>query len=409
MARHSTRFGDDRGSVLLLTAFAMIALLGMAALALDASYMYEKRNRLYAAADAAAKSGAIEVRRNNGISQTELETFAKAAVTRQGFTPDAGTNVVVHRPPTSGPYTTRANYVEVIVSELTNTFIGRVLSMASMTPTARAVAGSSSALECLITFEDLDLGVAHINMPSCAIASGGNVSVANGNAGITASDVAIGGTCSGTNCPANRTESVDTPPSDPLAGSLNASTAPTEPSSCTTINSTVNNVTIPLTAGCYNSITIGNNSTLLLGPGVYYVKGAISTGNSPHICLNVGCTFDYDNGVMIYLTGDGRVDLPNGTTMRLNAMTSGPYNGILFWQDASDANPSEFRNGSATYDLSGALYFPSADLTFGNGGGTNDCSLIVANNLDLGNGQNLFSNTCEHYGGSPLMTISLAE
>jgi hypothetical protein len=296
----------------------------------------------------------------------------------------------------------------VITSEPTSTFLGRILNMASMTPTARAVAGSSSALECLITFEDLTLGVAHIEMPTCGIASGGNVAVANGNAGINASDVAIGGTCSGSNCPSNRTEHVDAEPSDPLAGSLNPSTAPTEPSPCTS-PTVANNATLTLAAGCYNSITLGNNSTLLLGTGVYYVKGLISTGNSPHICLNVGCTFDYDNGVMIYLTGAGQVDLPNGTTMRLNAMTSGPYNGILFWQDASDSLPSRFRNGSATYDLSGALYFPSADLEFGNGGGTNDCSLIVANSLTLGNGQNMFSNTCDHYGGSPLQTISLAE
>jgi hypothetical protein len=164
-----------------------------------------------------------------------------------------------------------------------------------------------------------------------------------------------------------------------------------------------------ITAGCYSSITLDNNAKLILGPGVYYVKGPISTGQAPTFCLNAACTFDYDNGVMIYLTNTGHIDVPNHTFMRLNAMTSGPYNGILFWQDASDTLGSSFDNGNSTIDLSGALYFPTADLVFGNGGSTNDCSLIVANSLDMGNGQNTFSNTCDHYGGSPLQTISLAE
>jgi len=154
---------------------------------------------------------------------------------------------------------------------------------------------------------------------------------------------------------------------------------------------------------------LGNNSNLYLGSGIYYVTGLISTGNSPHICLDATCTLNYSAGVMIYLTGAGQIDLPNGTTMVLNAQTSGPYNGILFYQDPTDSNPANFRNGSSDYNLSGAMYFPSADVSYGNASSANDCALFVARSLTLDNGTSQLSNTCSHYGGSPILTVSIAE
>jgi Flp pilus assembly protein TadG len=404
-----SRVGDDRGQILLLTAFSMVALLGIASLALDASYMYDKRNHLFSAADAAAKSGAIEVHRNSGVSNTALQAFANQQVAAHGFSPDTTTTVTVHHAPVSGPFAGNTGYVEVIVSEQTSTFIGRILGLASMTPTARAVAGTSSGPDCIVTLggspSGLDIGVAHIDMPGCSIADNGDMSVASGNASVVASDVSVVGTCTGTNCPGNLEHGSTV--SDPLAGQLDPPPAP-DPSTCTG-PSVGASATLSLTAGCYSSITLGNNSTLLLGPGIYYVTGPITTGNSARICLNAACTFDYGNGVLIYMTGGGEINLPNGPQVVLNAMTSGPYNGILFYQDPSDTNAATFRNGSASFDLSGAMYFPTADVVFQNGGSTNDCSLFVANSLTLGNGQNTFSNTCSHYGGSPILTVSMAE
>ena len=142
---------SERGSILILTALSMTVLLGIAALSLDISFMYDKRNRLHAAADAAAKSGAFEVRRDSSISLTDLQTFANQQVSAHGFNPAGTTSVVVHHPPTSGAFTGDAGYVEVIVSEPTSTFFGRILGWTSMTPGARAVAGTSNNLACIIT------------------------------------------------------------------------------------------------------------------------------------------------------------------------------------------------------------------------------------------------------------------
>jgi len=67
------RLAGERGQILIITALGMIMLLGVAGLSIDASYMYDKRNKLFAAADAAAKIGAAEVHRNASVSAGALQ------------------------------------------------------------------------------------------------------------------------------------------------------------------------------------------------------------------------------------------------------------------------------------------------------------------------------------------------
>src|SRR4026207_817471 len=78
---------DERGQILILTALSMPVLLAIAALSIDASYMYDRRNKLYAAADAAAKAGAIEVSRDPMISHASLVNFAHHQLGGHGFRP----------------------------------------------------------------------------------------------------------------------------------------------------------------------------------------------------------------------------------------------------------------------------------------------------------------------------------
>lgn len=82
----ATRRNDD-GSILLLTVFSMIALCGIAALTLDASYAYDLRNRLAATADAAAKSSAIELWRGNDLNYAAFATHEIDAAITDGSLP----------------------------------------------------------------------------------------------------------------------------------------------------------------------------------------------------------------------------------------------------------------------------------------------------------------------------------
>src|SRR5438552_15089454 len=116
---------SERGQILIVNVASLVMLLGVAALSIDASFMYDKRNKLYAAADAAAKSAAAEVHRNPGVSTTDLRTFANHEVSALGLDPGVSTTVTINHPPANGPFTcaasptTCSNYVEAIVSALT--------------------------------------------------------------------------------------------------------------------------------------------------------------------------------------------------------------------------------------------------------------------------------------------------
>src|SRR5262245_27814106 len=76
---HRSAKGED-GSILILVAFAAVALLGMSALALDVGHAYDIRSRLSMSADAAAKAGAYEIYRANPVVNA-YQTFANKVVT----------------------------------------------------------------------------------------------------------------------------------------------------------------------------------------------------------------------------------------------------------------------------------------------------------------------------------------
>jgi hypothetical protein len=127
-------------------------------------------------------------------------------------------------------------------------------------------------------------------------------------------------------------------------------------------------------------------------------------------------------GVMFYFAGTaptgpctvtataGCIDMANSATFNLTAQTSGPYEGILMFQARENHLNASFSGNNPSYNLSGAMYFPGADVDFRNGlGATNDCTLFVARSVDIDNGNGSFSNTCAAYGGSPILTIAITE
>ena len=388
------RCGQDSGQILVLAAVSMIALLGIAALTLDTSFMYAKRNRLHSAADAAAKTAAIEVLRNAGISQASLEAFADEQVGAHGFVSDrlgGTTSVVINRGPASGPFAGDVNYVEAIVSEATSTFFGKILGFVSMTPLARAVAGAGNPSNCLIIQDDLSFGNTTLTLNGCGVGVGGDLEGANPNALITGSPtppVGVVGTCSGT-CSGMGALTTGAPaPIDPLAGL----TLPTNPGGCTA------GVAATLNPGCY--ISIGDTVTTL-NAGIYYVTGPIDIGNLS------------GTGVMIFVTGAGQLTSSgNNTALHLSAPTSGPYTGIAIFQDPANALNFDAKN-QFTLDVSGAIYMPGVDVEFKNAltFTSTNCSLFLAKSLTIKNGSGTLSNAgCgAAFGGAAFLNASIAQ
>jgi hypothetical protein len=174
---------SESGSILLLTALSMVMLLGVVALAIDGSYMYTERNRMAAAADAAAKSAAFE-RKRWGYGNSDLWRVARYEVAWQNL--DPAIVVEVNNPPNTGTYSGDNHYVEVILAKTTQTFFARVLNpvWSSLTPRVRAVAGTATPSACFITMENLDIGRDTWNLHECAIEVGGDLSANNPTAKI---------------------------------------------------------------------------------------------------------------------------------------------------------------------------------------------------------------------------------
>ena len=120
---------QETGSIPVMTALMLTVLLGITALAIDAALMYDQRNLLGAAADAAALAGAKEVKRGGSPN---LQTFANHEVVMHGFNPGGATTVEVHHPPIDGSFTGNPQYVEVLVSRPVSTFFARLLSRNTM-------------------------------------------------------------------------------------------------------------------------------------------------------------------------------------------------------------------------------------------------------------------------------------
>jgi Flp pilus assembly protein TadG len=383
----------------------MTVLLGMAALSVDASFMYDTRNRLYAAADAAAKLGAAEVLRDSSISQTDLETFAHQQVTAHGLTPGTcGSTTVgisavcVNHPPLNGPFAGQASYVEVLVSQTTSTFFGHVLGFASMVPGARAVAGSSSPTACLITTGtpgsvpvSLQIGNSQLVLNGCGVSDSGDLAGTNPNAAITGNplpSVGTVGTCSGTCGGMGSLTQHTATPVDPLAGLA----LPSVGGACIPGN------TPTLNPGCYSSIS---SAVTTLTTGIYKITGPVDIGNLT------------GNGVLLFLTGAGRLTANNNKELHLTAMTaSPPYTGIAIFQDPSDS--LNFATGNSfLLDVSGAIYMPGTDVDFPNGLTFVDsgCSLFIAKSLNIRNGSGNFGNgnCASAFGGASFLSFAVAE
>jgi hypothetical protein len=388
------RCSQDTGQILVLAAVSMIALLGIAALTLDTSFMYAKRNRLHSAADAAAKSAAIEVLRNPGVSLASLEAFADEQVGAHGFVSSrlgGTTSVVINRGPSSGPFAGNINYVEAIISESTSTFFGKILGFVSMTPLASAVAGAGNPANCLTTVENLSFGNTTLTLNGCGVGVGGDLEGTNPNALVTGSPtppVGVVGTCSGT-CTGMGNLTTGAPaPIDPLA----ALAAPTNPGGCTA------GAAATLDPGCYTSIGI---TVTTLNPGIYYVTGVIDIDNLS------------GTGVMIYVAPGGQLTSSgNNKALHLTAPTSGPYTGIAIFQDPANTLNWDVKN-QFTIDVSGAIYMPGVDVEFKNAltFTLTNCSLFLAKSLTIKNGNGSLSNAgCgAAYGGAAFLNASIAQ
>jgi putative Flp pilus-assembly TadE/G-like protein len=415
------RMRDESGQAMILVALSLVVILGFVGFATDVGVLLHDKRNLQIAADAAAIAGAKRIR----INTAQVTPAEYAASAQNGYTNGVnGVTVVPSYPAADGPHAGDPAYAEAIVRQTQRTFFMRLFGFTSMPVSARAVAfnGATTDTACLTALNSNAPDTIHlqgsftVNAPGCSVIDNSNNPNAlefTGGAGrITSGGIGVVGGMTGpystdsTPVPVSGIQQI----SDPLAGVV---TPPTyNPASCTAAPAAAKKngpVTWGTTAGattCYSG-TIKVDSAVTMTAGVYVIPGTLDFSGKGSIDGTAGVTFYIPPGGTFGNNGAGN------TTLTLTAPTSGPYNGVVIYQNAANTNDI-YLNGTPVVGLTGVIYAPSAQLDLGGNTKvgvkqTYITDFVVGKLYDFGNAELDIQNYTSIVPGSPLTTIALVE
>jgi hypothetical protein len=156
-------------------------------------------------------------------------------------------------------------------------------------------------------------------------------------------------------------------------------------------------------AGTYcNGFNLSNGNSAIMGPGVYIINGGTFSIQSGPLTAS--------GGVMVFLTNGATVSIANGSNVTLSAMTTGSYQGILFYSDRNYTPAGSGFAGGATMNLTGSLYFPTSTLTIDNGANSSGSNMaIVADMVNFAGGANFLASTASQTGisGTKFTVVSI--
>ena len=406
----------QRGQTLVMVAAMLPLLLGVSGLAVDVGLLYHHKRRMQTAADAAALGGAHEMWRNR---LTAIVPSGRAQSASNGFTHNGTSTVVnVYHPPISGYYIGNTRFVEAQITQPAPTWFMQLFGWADVGISGRAVAGAgANAQHCIYALDpsapDAFRADSSVRLEAtCGVVVNSTNATAmhtTSSAVVTASTFDVsGGYWRESSSIATPNPNVGMlPDPDPLA----YMEPPDASGACNHINWTRDNNTHTLNPGVYcNGIRIVSNGVVNLNPGMYIIKGGGIVLESNAILRGEGVTF--------YLTGTstypyGGLDWQSSTQVRLKAPTTGPYAGILFFQDRTMPSTAinYIRSSNNSY-LEGALYFPTQTLQVESSTTTEAAyTLVIARIIQMQSSAYLRvnNNYSSLGGGSPLKKLTLVE
>jgi Flp pilus assembly protein TadG len=427
----------ESGNVIVLTAMMATAFFGVMGLAVEVSGFYSAKRKMQTAADAGAKSGAIEIWRVSGNWEVE----ARRGATQNGYTDGVdGATVIVNSPPTdraSAVYQ-NSNFVEVIVQQTQNLHLMTILSnRRTTTLTAWAVGGLVSRPGASIVVLDPSDNAAFkvggggtINIEGAIQINSNNANAMVVNGTVTASSIGVTGTGPGyTGCCYSPTPTTGTAPlPDPLAylspPSYSATCDPDPLKTNLVLDGGSAGSPLQVYPGNYcGGILIKSGSYVNFHPGQYILlgKNGLSGTGGPTI-TGTGVSF-YNTWCRTtdacYTVKEARTAGPfllgGGGSMTLSAPESGPMAGVLFFQDRAapllvSSTAGNFSGGS-TMCFTGAIYLKTQKLTWGGGGGAcGGWQMIIADEIEFSGGSTAVQS---NYGAggvpTPLKGAALVE
>jgi Flp pilus assembly protein TadG len=412
---------SESGSVTVLTAVSLVAVLGMMGLAIDVGQIRLAKQRLQMVADAAALAGALELSQCGGVANcSAMNIAAQTALSENSLTGStvltncatSGTTtltVTVNNGPcalgATDPHQGDVSYVETVISQPQPTYFASVLGINSMLIKARAEAGSIGGSNCMFALDPTGANAftvdffAAVYSPNCGIVvESRSFSALSCNlfASITASQIGVVGGYSSFLCginptpktniavpkPADPLASLPTPPI-PVCGTSHSANAIHHGSNAQLVISTT--TTLYADAAYCGGIVIAPFAKVTFMPGTYVLTSTSSNNGGLQIDLGTSVT---GQGVTFYNYGPfGGISFPftsfSSGGVNLVAPTSGTYSGILFFQDRGNTSTAIIE-GTTSWNtvLQGTYYFPSAAVQFALDGNV-DYSILVAKDIEF--------------------------
>lgn len=381
---------ETSGNVLFMVAAGMPALIGSAGLAVDVSQWYlwkqEVQHSVDQAALAAAWARAIPASEASYITRAEQE-FA----TNQAITADFTTAPVVTLADYAGG---QDNSVIVTAQASKRLPFSSFLTGTAATVKVQAQASFKAGMAygaCLIALRKTGTGLeiggsADVNA-ACGLAALSceeNAVIIDGSAIVATESIATCGTAS-------------VPPENEDVVSENVKglqdiyadlTAPANPPeqpaySCKHIN---NKSILILNPGTYkNGITVG--CTTVFNSGIYVIDGGKLDLAANYNITGDNVMFVLKNGARIKFGGSG-----NNNKITLSPMESGPYKGILVFEDrdSKPSNPGHQLNGNSESLIEGLMYLPNGSIeVLGTADVASQCLQISAYKITIAGNANL--------------------
>jgi hypothetical protein len=414
-----TRRTDRNGMVAVQVVVSITALVGVAAIVLDGGLLLTERRHAQAAADAAALAGATDLFKNfktNGGADPSGTAAAAARdyVTQNyatAFQSNIQTPITVNIPPSSAqslPAHRKVGYVEVIVQYNHPRFFSSLFGSSSIPISARAVAQGTflppapavMALDKSASPAFKANGGGTLNISgtgSLVVDSSGSPALSNvGGAVITApGGIDVTGSVSGggTYTPAVTTGTAPIP--DPYA----YLPTPSVPGTNGSISQRGNTGFWDIWPGNFASDpfknTAKNGDTVYFHQGLYYLQAGMSQPSGTNLIMakydpaNLNGDNSENGGMMFYIAaGSFSLSGNTGTTLNLDGMTSGTYQGMLIFQSRTDSQKMSITGNGTVFTLNGEIYAPDAEIDLaGNGAASTIGTGVIADTLVIsGNG-----------------------
>ncbi len=407
------RFADDQGGALIVFAAAAIfMIMGIGALAVDMGYTYSVRTRLQTTADAAALAAIAQISDQGAATSTAL-AFAESNMPAAHFgaviqasdvdfgtwNASTGTFDTTGTPADSVRVTAQLSDARGNASPL---FFANIFGMSDLDQSVSAIATeASSSAPCVLalgTSADAIIvnSSSSITATGCSIQSNGGID-SNSGSTVTADSICAAGSATGSGYSPSPTACPPVP--DPHA----SLTPPAGGGSCTTDK--VVSGTETLSPGRYcGKLEVNSGGVAYLDPGIYYMDDAEFIANS-------GSTIT-GTYVMMFLTGSaGRLKVNSGGHVDLSAGTTGPYAGILIYQDQS-VTPlvDQLINSDSSSILNGVVYLPQSHVrvnSFGTMTGSTGMQLVALKIEVISNSSITTTSTVAGGGGGGGATTSL--